>query len=69
MNAINIQELRTEKQRLLGEVERLVNLKKQLYSNVDIETPMSLDEKDLNNRISNIYSNINGIVLKIRSAK
>ena len=66
---MTIQELRNEKQVMLLEVEKLVKLKKQLYSNIDIESPMSLDEKELDLKISKIYSNINKIVLKIRSIK
>ena len=59
-------ELESAKQTLLNEVQKLVTLKKQLYSNVDIESPMSTEEKELNNQIANIWSQINSIVIEKR---
>ena len=59
-------ELESAKQTLLNEVKELITLKKQLYSNVDIESPMSTEEKELNNQIANIWSQINSIVIEKR---
>lgn len=40
--------------------------KKKLYSNMDIESPMSNDEKQLDKEIADIFSKINQIVLRKR---
>jgi hypothetical protein len=55
-------QLDNEKRELLKKVSVLTNKKKELYSNMDIETPMSNEEKNLNNEIANIFSRINAIV-------
>lgn len=54
---------------LLNEVEPLIKLKKKLYSKVDITSPMSEDEKQLNNKINSIFSEINSIILEKRKLK
>lgn len=66
---LTIIELENEKQELLLEVNQLVSLKNKLYSNIDITTKMTENEKQLNNKISNIYSRINEIVKLKRKIK
>ena len=65
---MNIETLKEKKASLLNEVNDLVAKKNELYSIVDIESPMSTEEKELNSQISNIYSEINAIVRSIRKA-
>jgi hypothetical protein len=54
---------------LLKKAEVLIAKKKKLYSNVDIESPMSADEKKLDKDIADIFSQINQLVLQKRSLK
>jgi hypothetical protein len=65
----NIESLRLKKNKLIESVDKLILLKKQLYSNVDIESPMSSDEKELNSKISKIFSEIQPLVKKINKLK
>ena len=62
-------ELDTKKAELLNKANELTSLKKKLYSNIDIESPMSKEEKELNNKIASIYSQINQIVIEKRKLK
>ena len=66
---MDIKELINEKQTLLIKAEKLVKLKKQLYSNVDITSKPSAEERGMNEEISKLYSHINSIVFNIRKAK
>ena len=68
-NHETLQKLDSKKNELLSEVEKLKAKKKKLYSNMDIESPMSADEKDLDRQISGLFSEINSIVIKKRSLK
>ena len=54
---------------LIKKVDVLIAKKKKLYSNVDITTPMSADEKQLDKDIQSIFSQIQQIILKKRSLK
>jgi hypothetical protein len=54
---------------LLKKADVLIAKKKKLYSNVDIESPMSADEKKLDKDIADIFSQINQLVLQKRSLK
>jgi len=65
---MSIQELRAKKESLLIEFDELAKVKKQLYSNVDISSPMSIEEKELNHKISSLFSEINSIVIQIRKS-
>ena len=65
---MTIQELKTKKSELLKNVALLTQTKKNLYSNVDIESPMTANERELNQKIASIYSEINSIVRQIRKA-
>lgn len=62
-----LERLDQAKQELLGDVDKLVKLKESLYKNVDIETPMSEHEKNLNQEISVIFSEINKIIKQKRT--
>lgn len=64
-----IQELDALKRSLLDKVAPLVSKKKELYSNADITTPKSIEEKALDKEIAGIYSEINSIVKKRRDLK
>jgi hypothetical protein len=54
---------------LIKKVDVLIAKKKKLYSNVDIESPMSADEKQLDKDIQSIFSQIQQIILKKRTLK
>lgn len=51
---------------LLKKVNVLIAKKKKLYSNVDIESPMSADEKKLNKDIADLFSQINKLIKQKR---
>jgi hypothetical protein len=54
---------------LIKKVDALIAKKKKLYSNVDIESPMSADEKKLDKDIADIFSQIQQLILQKRSLK
>ena len=54
---------------LIKKVDVLIAKKKKLYSNVDIESPMSTDEKKLNKDIAELFSQIQQLILQKRSLK
>lgn len=62
-------QLDTEKKELLKQVKPLVALKKKLYSNMDIESAMSVEEKELTTKIAAIFSRINQIAREKRNTK
>jgi chaperonin cofactor prefoldin len=64
-----IKDLDKIKNDLLKKVSSLVDKKKKLYSNVDITTPMSPEEKKLDKEISDIFSQINKLVAQKRTLK
>ena len=64
-----LKDLDKVKNDLLKKVDVLVAKKKKLYSNIDIETPMSADEKKLDKDIADLFSKINQLVLQKRSLK
>lgn len=64
-----IKDLDKAKNDLLKKVDVLIAKKKKLYSNVDIESPMSADEKKLDKDIADLFSDINKLVLQKRSLK
>jgi hypothetical protein len=61
-----IKDLDKAKNDLLKKVDVLISKKKKLYSNVDIESPMSADEKKLDKDIADLFSQINTLVLQKR---
>ena len=64
-----IKDLDKAKNDLLKKVDALIAKKKKLYSDVDIESPMSADEKKLDKEIADLFSDINKLVLQKRSLK
>jgi hypothetical protein len=66
---MTLSQLQNEKATLLNTVNELVAIKKRLYSNMDIEQPMSKEEKDLNAQIAKLYSQVNKVVKQIRGIK
>jgi hypothetical protein len=54
---------------LIKKVDVLISKKKKLYSNVDITTPMSADEKQLDKDIQSIFSQIQSIIQQKRKIK
>jgi hypothetical protein len=54
---------------LIKKVDVLIAKKKKLYSNVDIESPMSADEKQLDKDIQSIFSQIQQIIQQKRTLK
>jgi hypothetical protein len=64
-----IKDLDKAKNDLLKKVDALIAKKKKLYSDVDIEAPMSANEKKLDKDIADLFSQINKLVLQKRSVK
>jgi hypothetical protein len=64
-----IKDLDKVKNDLLKKVDVLVAKKKKLYSDVDIESPMSADEKQLDKDIQSIFSQIQQIIQQKRKIK
>jgi len=64
-----IKDLDKVKTDLLKKVDVLITKKKKLYSNVDIESPMSSDEKQLDKDIQTIFSQIQQIIQQKRKIK
>ena len=64
-----IKDLDKVKNDLLKKADILIAKKKKLYSNVDIESPMSADEKKLNKEIADLFSEIQQLILQKRSLK
>ena len=64
-----IKDLDKVKTDLIKKVDVLIAKKKKLYSNVDIESPMSADEKKLDKDIQSIFSQIQQLILQKRSLK
>jgi hypothetical protein len=64
-----LKDLDKVKSDLLKKADVLIAKKKKLYSNVDIESPMSTDEKKLDKDIADIFSQINQLVLQKRNLK
>ena len=54
---------------MIKKVDILIAKKKKLYSNIDIESPMSAEEKQLDKDIQSIFSQIQQIILKKRTLK
>ena len=59
----------TVKNDLIKKADVLIAKKKKLYSNVDIESPMSADEKKLNKDIADLFSQIQQLILQKRKIK
>jgi len=55
-------ELEAKKKELLQQVQPLVEKKKRLYGNAPIDSPMSAEEKQLQEEIAALYSEVNAII-------
>ena len=64
-----IKDLDKVKNDLIKKVDVLIAKKKKLYSNVDIESPMSADEKKLDKDIQSIFSQIQQLIQQKRKIK
>jgi hypothetical protein len=64
-----LKDLDKVKSDLLKKADVLITKKKKLYSNVDIETPMSADEKKLDKEIADLFSEIQQLIQQKRSLK
>jgi hypothetical protein len=64
-----IKDLDKVKNDLIKKVDVLIAKKKKLYSNMDIESPMSADEKKLDKDIQSIFSQIQQLIQQKRSLK
>jgi hypothetical protein len=64
-----IKDLDKVKNDLIKKVDVLIAKKKKLYSNMDIESPMSADEKKLDKDIQSIFSQIQQLILQKRKIK
>ena len=64
-----IKDLDKVKNDLIKKVDVLIAKKKKLYSNVDIESPMSADEKKLDKDIQSIFSQIQQLIQQKRTLK
>jgi hypothetical protein len=64
-----VKDLDKVKNDLLKKADVLIAKKKKLYSNIDIESPMSADEKKLNKEIADLFSQIQQLILQKRSLK
>ena len=69
INTKEIETLQKQKNDLLKQVDPLIAKKKKLYSDVDITTPKSSDEKKLDKEIADLFSEINDLVHKIAKLK
>jgi len=69
INTKEIETLQKQKNDLLKQVDPLIAKKKKLYSDVDITTPKSSDEKKLDKEIADLFSEINDLVHKIVKLK
>lgn len=64
-----LKQLEEKKQELLLNGKELSDLRKKLYGNVDISSPKSQEEKDLDKQISDVFSQINEIVFEKKRIK
>lgn len=64
-----IEQLKTNKDILLKQANALSVEFKKLYANVDIESPMSKEEKEMKHQISELFSQVNTIVKEINALR
>lgn len=69
INEDSLEKLRKQKMKILKDVEPLIALKKKKYSNMDIESPKSSEEKELDAKINKLHSDVNKIVRQINKLK
>jgi len=66
-NEDKINELRKVKNNLLKQVEAKTKVFNKLYKNIDISQPIGYEERELKNEINKMFSEINSIVIEIRT--
>jgi hypothetical protein len=66
MSAARIKQIDKEKNALLKKVDPLIAKKKKLYSNMDITSAKSPEEKQLDKEISDLFSRMNTLILEKR---
>ena len=64
-----VKDLDKVKNDLLKKADILIAKNQKLYSNIDIESPMSTDEKKLNKEIADLFSEIQQLIQQKRSLK
>ena len=64
-----IQILQAQKSELLQQFNKLAKVKKRLYSNMDISSPMSAEEKKLTLELARMSSEMQKIIREIRNVK
>lgn len=64
-----IKDLDRVKNDLIKQVDNLIAKKKKIYTNVDIESPMSAEEKKLDKDIADLFSEIQEIIQQKRKIK
>ena len=67
LQQMTIEQLNARKAECIAKGNDLNKLYKRLYLNVDIESPMSTEEKSLKQQISALFSEANQIVLEKRN--
>lgn len=65
----NLTNLENQKRQLLNEVKPLMEEKRRRFLNMDIESPKSPQEKELEKKIAKLFSQIDKIVRQINSIK
>ena len=67
INIMRIEAINNERKELRKKVSSLVELKNKLFSNMNIESPMCKEEKNLTKEIASIYSKMNALVREKRN--
>ena len=63
---MTLQEIQIKKSELSVKVAELLEQKEMFFGDVDIESPMSQEEKNLTIEIASIYSELNSLVQMVR---
>ena len=64
-----IAELQKIKLQFLEDAEKLAAAYKKLYGNIDIEQPMSNDEKEMKRQVALLFSKVQDVVREINKLK
>ena len=64
-----IAELQKIKLQFLEDAEKLATAYKKLYGNIDIEQPMSNDEKEMKRQVALLFSKVQDVVREINKLK
>ena len=58
-----------QREKIAQEAKTLSDIKNSLYGRMDISSPMSAHEKELTQKIANLWSEVNDINRKLRAFK